>query len=56
MKVTVNDKCIGCRICEGVCPQGFKVVNGKSVVQDPNAPCVKKAAESCPVGAIEVEE
>ncbi len=51
--VTVDTaKCIGCGACEAVCPQGFELIDGKSHVKDPMAPCIDQAIEGCPVDAI----
>jgi ferredoxin len=55
--VSVNkEKCIGCGACESICSAVFEVKDGKSQVkkgqEKSKAPCVKEAAESCPVGAI----
>ena len=50
-----QEKCIGCGLCESVCPEVFELKDGKSFVKDPkackNGTC-KEAAESCPVQAI----
>lgn len=59
MKVKINDGCIACGACESVCDAVFSiedvaVVNEAAVAG--NEDCVKEAAESCPVGVIEVEE
>ncbi len=51
-----QDKCIGCGLCSGMCPETF-VMNGdgKSEVIDPKATdCAKEAAANCPVNAITV--
>lgn len=51
--VKVNQKkCIGCGSCESVCPAGFQVVEGKSIVKNQKAPCAEEAIQVCPVGAI----
>lgn len=57
-KAIVNeDLCIGCGTCESLCPNVFKIENGKSHVISEN--CVdcdcQEAADSCPVNAISVE-
>ncbi len=55
MTVKVDkETCIGCGSCEAVCPEGFKVENGKAHVKSQDAKCAKEAAESCPVDAIKV--
>ena len=49
------DVCIGCGVCVKKCPGGFELNdNMKAQARDHNAPCVKEAADACPVGAIEV--
>lgn len=61
MKPTVNQEtCIGCGTCESICPNVFKVNNGKAVVDEgadfsANEDCIKEAAEACPVNAISIE-
>lgn len=58
MKAFVDtDICIGCGQCEAVCPEVFKLNDGKStVIQKPVAPeneaTADEAAKNCPVGAI----
>ena len=63
MKVRVNkDACIGCGACAAICDEVFeindeglseaKVEEVKEELQDE----VRDAADSCPTGAIEVEE
>ncbi len=59
--VKVNqDKCIGCGTCVAICPEVFELEDdGKARVknfqsQSPNSKS-KEAAESCPVGAIEID-
>ena len=59
-KVTVDDElCIGCGACANLCPQAFSLAeDGKSRVNQAGvAACdVEVAANSCPVGAIQVSE
>jgi ferredoxin len=50
-----EEKCIGCGICQGICPDGFEIINGKAIIKDGNASCIQKAAESCPRNAIILE-
>lgn len=49
-----KDKCIGCGKCVEICPEVFELKSdGKShVKKGKDAPCVKDAIASCPVGAI----
>ena len=51
VKVDKN-KCIGCGACISVCPEGFELKDGKSIVKNTGASCIDKAIESCPVQAI----
>ncbi len=58
MKAFVDhDICIGCGICETICPEVFKMNDSKAtVIQKPVAPeneaSADEAAKSCPVTAI----
>ena len=58
MTVKINDSCIGCGACESICDAVFSV-DGVATVNEAevasNLDCVKEAADSCPVSAIEVE-
>ncbi len=58
MTVKVNDSCVACGACESICDAVFsiedKAVVNEAAVAD-NIDAVKEAADSCPVGAIEVE-
>ena len=52
----VNEKCTGCKICVNMCPEGFEMDGEKAVVIDPEATCLKDAADACPVDAIELDD
>ncbi|MDD6039434.1 MAG: ferredoxin [bacterium] len=58
MKYHVNENCIGCGMCESLCPEVFQlmpegVAEAKDISVDLN--CAKEAMNSCPVAAIEEE-
>lgn len=55
VKVDKN-KCIGCGLCAGMCPETFHMdLDGKSeVINDAVTDCAKNAADNCPVEAISV--
>lgn len=55
VKVDKN-KCVGCGLCAGLCPETFRLdMEGKSeVVSDKTTDCAKQAAAQCPVNAISV--
>ena len=59
MKYLVNDGCIGCGLCEGVCPNVFRLNDtGLAEALDAEVDVADEAAaaeakDSCPVGAIE---
>lgn len=52
-----QEKCIGCGMCAGLCPETFIMgSSGKAeVINDKTTDCSKNAAENCPVGAIAVK-
>ncbi len=64
VKVSVNrEKCIGCGLCISLVPDVFEMdEEGKSKVKmeeindEDLLKEVRRAAESCPVGAIEIKE
>lgn len=55
VKVDQN-KCIGCGMCAGMCPETFQMnADRKSeVINDKVTDCAKNAAANCPVEAITV--
>lgn len=62
MKAFVDrDTCIGCGLCESICPEVFKMGDeGVSEVIVDEIPdslleSAKEAEEQCPVGAIKIE-
>lgn len=53
MKARIEkENCIGCALCEGICPDGIKMTNRKAEIIDENVDCIKDAADACPRGAI----
>ncbi|MFC1599114.1 ferredoxin [Patescibacteria group bacterium] len=61
MKPIINQEtCIGCGTCEGVCPEVFKLNDGKASVisledYTPHKEKIQQAVDSCPVQAITLE-
>ncbi|MDI3543749.1 MAG: ferredoxin [Candidatus Woesearchaeota archaeon] len=59
-KVSVDrEKCIACGACQVVCPDVFDTNEdgtAKCLVNETDDDCVKEAADSCPVMAINIEE
>lgn len=50
-----RERCIGCGICAGICPDGIEMKEGKASIKNEKAACLKEAASSCPRGAIALE-
>ena len=56
-----KDTCIGCGLCEGTCPEVFRI-NEEGTAEtyadttNENHEAVLVAAEGCPTGAIHMEE
>ena len=58
-KPKVNQElCIGCGTCEALCPQVFKVEDGKShIISEDCKNCnCEEVVTSCPVNAISLEK
>ena len=58
-KAKVNAEiCIGCGTCESLCPNVFKMEDGKSkVIAEDCGDCnCQEVVDSCPVSAISTEE
>ena len=59
MKYVVNDNCIGCGLCAGICPEVFSMTDDgvaaaiKAEVPDAARDSAAEAKDSCPVSAIE---
>ena len=62
MKMTVNEKCIGCGLCTEICPEIFSLTDnglaeaGDEIIPENVAPSAEEALENCPVSAIEYVE
>ncbi|MCG8698013.1 MAG: ferredoxin [Bacteroidales bacterium] len=58
-KVTIDDGCTACGLCEGICPDVFvmddvaKVIEGSDIAAHEAE--IKEAADSCPVEVIRFE-
>ena len=59
MKYRVNENCIGCGLCAGICPEVFSMTDeGVAEAIESEVPAeaegtAAEAKDSCPVGAIE---
>lgn len=59
MTAYVNENCIGCGMCAGICPEVFRITDENVAVADGEVlpeqeTAVQEAADNCPVSAIEV--
>ena len=59
-KVWIEEDCTACGLCEGICPEVFKVEDIATVIEGLNyadyEEKIKEAAESCPVEVINYSE
>lgn len=60
MKVVIQDGCIGCGMCEGTCPEVFRIGDDGlaqvyAEVDSSTEETAVEAANGCPVSVIEVE-
>ncbi len=62
MKATVDrDTCVGCGLCESVCPNVFEMDSDSiaevitDVISPENEACAIEAQDECPVSAITVD-
>gem|GEM_PF-5848569 len=50
-----SDKCIGCGVCESICPAGlFTVVNRRASVRSENCIQCGNCEKSCPMDCISI--
>ena len=58
MKVKVNEGCLVCGACTGICPDVFELDDeglAKVIVEETDDAAVQDAIDGCPVGVIEAE-
>ena len=60
MKATVNENCIACGLCTGICGEIFTMggdgfAHGSEFDDETLLPAAQEARDSCPVSAISVE-
>ena len=55
MRYVVNDSCIGCGLCEAICPEVFELLDGHAAARNVDALMqeAEDAMDGCPVQAIE---
>lgn len=52
MAKIIEEECVGCGVCERICPEGIEMINGKAKIKNEKANCLKEAANACPRGII----
>lgn len=61
IKIKIDEElCVGCGMCASLCPEVFELKEGKSAIKkevnlEKYESQIKKAAENCPVEAIEIK-
>lgn len=60
MKASVNENCIGCGLCESICPEVFTLTDSGKAKTGGTVPADKEssaaeARDNCPVDAIEIK-
>lgn len=63
MKVSIDrDSCIGCGLCETICPEVFTMDSENIAIVKPDSDVanhkdsVQEAADNCPVSAIQIKD
>ncbi len=56
MVSVIRDKCKGCGRCVMACPEGIILQNGKAVIKNEKAACLKEAVDVCPFSAIKIKQ
>jgi ferredoxin len=60
MNATVNENCIGCGLCEGTCPDVFRMgddgVAHGGAIPEGMLELAQEARDGCPVSAISIGE
>ncbi len=51
-----KERCVGCGICAGMCPDGIEMRDGKAEIKNDKVGCLRDAAESCPQRAILLDD
>ena len=54
MKAVVHDTCIGCGLCESLCPDVFQMTDNGRAQAIGEVPPEAEARDECPVSAIDI--